>query len=89
MPLLLLPSLGLVAVALLARDPLRGEARSGIGVTACVVLAALPAPVLISTASAFETESFVVVLLTGAAFFAEAAWDALRRAAAARAGSRP
>lgn len=89
MTLLLLPPLGLIAVALFATGPVRAEARRGLGVTSCVALAALPAPVLISTAAAFETEAVVVVHFTAAASLAQAVWEALRRAAAARAGSRP
>ena len=89
MPLLLLPTLGLLGFALVAREPLRADARRGVGVTACVALAALPAPVLVSTAAGFEAETFVIAHLTGAAFFAECGFYALRRAAAARAGSRP
>jgi hypothetical protein len=89
LPLLLLPSVGLFAAALLARGPLRADARRGVGATACVALAALPAPVLVSTAAAFEPQTFVLAHMAGAAFFAQAAWDALRRAAVARAGSRP
>jgi len=88
MPLLLLPTLGLLGFALVAREPLRADARRGVGVTACVALAALPAPVLVSTAAGFEAETFVIAHLTGAAFFAECGFYALRRAAAARAGSR-
>jgi hypothetical protein len=87
--LLLLPPLGLVAVALLAPPALREQARRGLAVTGCLALAALPAPVLVSTAAALEPQSVVVAHFAGAAFLAQAGWDALRRAAAARAGSRP
>jgi hypothetical protein len=85
LPILWLFPLGLVAVA--ARGD--AEARRGLLVVACLALAALPAPVLITTASAFEVQSAVVVHLAAAGFLAQAGWDALRRAAAARAGSRP
>jgi hypothetical protein len=85
LPLLLLPSLGLLGLALLGR----GEARKGAAVTACVALAALPAPVLVSTAAGFETQTFAIAHLAAAAFLLQCGWDAFRRAAAARAGSRP
>jgi hypothetical protein len=77
--LLLLPS---IAVALIAAGPptaARAGARRGLGVMACVTLAALPTPVLITTSTAFEMESFVIVHFLGFAFLAQALADALRR----------
>jgi hypothetical protein len=85
LPLLWLPALALAALAALGQ----AGARAGLPVLGCVALAALPAPVLLTTASSFETQSFAVVHLAAAAFLAQAGWDALRRAAAALAGSRP
>jgi hypothetical protein len=88
LPLMWLAPLGLGAAAF-GRGPLAGEVKTAWGVLLCFALAALPAPVLITTASAFEAQSFVVFHLCAAALLAQACWNALRRAAAARAGSRP
>lgn len=73
--LLFLPMIGLVCVALLPAPrlaPARAEARVSLGVVACLALAALPAPVLITTASAFETQSFVLVPLASVGLLAQA-----------------
>jgi hypothetical protein len=65
MVLWLVPASVLIALALApARGrwlPLRTEARPALAVLACVAVAALPTPVLVTVATAFETEAFMLV----------------------------
>lgn len=55
------------------------ELRPAAGVLACTAAAALTMPVLVTTAGALETESFIVVYFLALGFLAEAAWERARR----------
>jgi hypothetical protein len=66
-------------LGLLPPSARREGVRQGLLVLGCVALGALPAPVLVTTASAFEVESFVVVHLLAAAFLLQAVVDRVRR----------
>jgi len=73
--ILLFPTLILLSACLVpahSRSYQRDRARHSLPVVACTALAALPAPVFITTASAFETETFVVVHFLALAFLVEA-----------------
>jgi hypothetical protein len=72
---LLLPTLGLLAVAA-ARG--RGAWASA-AIVGIVALATVCVPVLISTAGGLETECFALAYLVGAAFLVEEAWRMVRR----------
>jgi hypothetical protein len=65
MVLWLVPACALVALALVPSHgrwrPAREEARLSLLVVACVAVAALPTPVLVTVATAFETEAFILV----------------------------
>jgi hypothetical protein len=90
--LLAAPSLAVVALAFWprrdsGRSPLRAtidaaaaSARSDLRVMGCAAVAALPVPVLLTTAGGAEPQAFAIVYFLGAAFAAEA----LVRAAVAR-----
>lgn len=69
---LLLPSLLLVIGSLVGPPRLRGQARLSLGALALLAFGALPTPILITTASAFEAQCFVLVHLLGLALLA--AW---------------
>lgn len=70
-PTLLLLAAASVPVAWTRLGPLAARARQALPLLACVALAALPTPVFITTATAFETECFVVVHFLALAFMAE------------------
>jgi hypothetical protein len=75
--LVLAPTLFLLGLCCLPRATPRWEvpvtrARRALPLLACAALAVLPTPVLITTATAFETECFVVVHLLALAFLVEA-----------------
>jgi hypothetical protein len=78
-PLILLPTAALLTLAVVParrfRWPpaFRGRVRQGALVVACVVLAALGTPVLVTTASGVECQMILVPYLLGAALLAEAA----------------
>ncbi len=72
LPLLLLWALGAAFVGVAAYHR---TARPALAVTACLAGAALPLPVLITTAGALETEAFVLVYLLAFAFVVE--WTGL------------
>jgi hypothetical protein len=69
---ILFPTLLIVIAAAVPRTPQWGKvqqyARCGLLVCVCVAVGALVAPVLITTATAFESESFVVAHLLSLAF---------------------
>jgi hypothetical protein len=74
--LLPLPSLGLLGLWLAARRssalaPGREPLTRGVCLWGCIAAAALVHPVLITTASALETEAFVVVYMLGAALLVD------------------
>jgi hypothetical protein len=72
--LLWLPPLALLAAWGLARRRGARETAGRLGgallLLVCLVLATLPVPVLISTSSTFETQTFAFVYFCGAAFVA-------------------
>jgi hypothetical protein len=69
MALLLMPTAGLLLAAAIPRLSRRWPSvRADVATVACLAAGALPAPVLITTASAFEAESFMLVHLLAAAF---------------------
>ena len=70
--LVVLPTLLVVGVLLFRRGQGKGSAGE-LKVLACLASAGLALPVLITTASALETQSFVVVYMLGLAFLADAA----------------
>jgi len=67
-PLLLLPLFALAPSRLTSLAALRDKARASLKVTGCVALGALGLPLAITTASAIETEAFVIVYYLGLAF---------------------
>ena len=81
---LLLPSVLLGLGSLIGPSALRGHARRCLAALALVALGALPTPILITTASAFEAQSVVLVHLLGLAFFVS--WLKLGVRAASHAG---
>ena len=70
--LLLLPTLAVVGALVFRRGQGLGSAGE-LKVLMCLASAGLVLPVLVTTASALETQSFVVVYLLGLAFLADAA----------------
>jgi hypothetical protein len=78
-PLILLPTALLAALAAWPRAAARVDAPC-LWVVACAAAATLPLPVLVSTASGQEPQSFAATYALGAAFLAEHAWRAARRA---------
>jgi hypothetical protein len=68
--LVLAPTVLLVALSC-ARGPRAARARRALPLLGCLALAVLPTPVLITTATAFETECFVVVHLLALAVLVE------------------
>jgi hypothetical protein len=79
------PTLVVIAAALARIRPWGAAhqyARCGLLVCVCVAVGALVAPVMITTATAFESESFVVVHFLSAAFVAQGLQCVMRRAAA-------
>lgn len=86
--LLWTPPLALLVAGLLAwrRGPpeLRARLAGELGLLACLAVATLPIPVLISTCPAFETQAFAFVYFAGLAFAAE---EAVRLVAARRASA--
>jgi hypothetical protein len=54
------------------------SSRPALRVMGCVALAALPLPVLLTTAGGAEPQAFAIVYLLGAGFAAEALWRAAR-----------
>jgi hypothetical protein len=76
---LLVPSLLLGIGSLVGPARLRGQARLSLAALAFLALGALPTPVLITTASAFEAQCFVLVHLLGFAFCVS--WLTLARGA--------
>src|SRR5262249_26297513 len=75
-PLWLFWGLGVAVVAMTVRN---GILRDGLGVALCLAASALMIPVLFTTASALETQAFVLVYFLGFAFLAEAAVARIRR----------
>ena len=73
LPLLVLPSWMLVALAWRGRGAARVRARQSLLVLACLAAATLPLPVLITTAAGIETEAFAFAYLLGLAFVVEEA----------------
>jgi hypothetical protein len=76
MVLVLAPTVLLLALCCLPRTsprwgPRAAQARRALPLLGCVALAVLPTPVVITTATAFETECFVVVHLLALAFLVE------------------
>jgi hypothetical protein len=76
MVLVLAPTVLLLALCCLPPTsprwgPRAAQARRALPLLGCVALAVLPTPVLITTATAFETECFVVVHLLALAFLVE------------------
>jgi hypothetical protein len=67
-PLLMLLLCALAPAKLASLAALREKARASLKVIGCVALAALGLPVAITTASAVETEAFVIVYYLGLAF---------------------
>lgn len=84
-PLGVLWALGAAFVYAAARDRKGRGLRPALSVAGCLVGAALPLPVLITTAGALETEAFVLVYILAFAFVVEWIWwkgrDAWRRSA--------
>jgi hypothetical protein len=74
LPLAVLWVLGAAFLGGAARERSR---RSALAVAACVACAALPLPVLITTAGALETEAFILVYFLAFAFVVERAGQAL------------
>jgi len=78
-PVILLPTAALLALALVPARRVRwpaaflGRVRQGALVVACVILAALGTPVLVTTASGVECQMILVPYLLGAALLADAA----------------
>jgi hypothetical protein len=72
-PVLLAPTLLLLAAALRARGRRHPDfpLERRLGVLACVAAATIGHPVLLTTASALETEAFALTYVVGAAFFVE------------------
>ena len=87
-PVLLAPSVIVLVLALWPRSgrvgppPSRAlriaaeSSRPALWVIGCVALAALPVPVLLTTAGGAEPQAFAIVYLLGAGFAAEALWRA-------------
>lgn len=77
LPLAVLWALGAAFLAMAAYDRAGRGPRPALLVVACLAGAALPLPVLITTAGALETEAFVLVYLLAFAFVVEWTWQAL------------
>jgi hypothetical protein len=80
--LLLLPTVLLIALSLPTRFAPGAQTvrrrRAGLEAVGCVAVAALPLPVLITTAGAQETQAFALVYLLGLSFLAEEIMRLLR-----------
>jgi hypothetical protein len=77
-PLVLLPTAALVALAVWRRTAPLVPA-SSLWILACIAAATLPLPLLVSTASGHEPQSMAATYAAGAALLAEQAWRAARR----------
>jgi hypothetical protein len=73
-PLEVLWALGAAFVYAAARDRTGRGPRPALSVAGCLACAALPLPVLITTAGALETEAFVLVYILAFAFVVEWLW---------------
>lgn len=73
LPLLWLGPVGLVLLALRGPEEARRAARSGLLLCTLVSVAALPMPILVTTASAVEPQAFGLAYLLAAALLVEAA----------------
>jgi hypothetical protein len=82
---LVLPGAALLLVVAVPRlGRWRPTLRADAAALSCLALGALPVPVLITTASAFEAESFMLVHLLALALVCGAGFEGLRRRVAAR-----
>ena len=84
-PLLMLLICAIAPSRLASLSALREKARASLKVIGCVTLAALGLPVAITTASAVETEAFVIVYYLGLAFLLDSLLQARFRGSTAAA----
>jgi hypothetical protein len=88
---LMAPTALLILLAAGPRSRLPADVRERAGrslkLLACVALAALPVPVLISTAGGQDTEAFVLVYFLGFAFLVDEAGRFVRRRSSPPAGT--